>query len=77
MARIKINKSQAELMLKYVDGGVWRPSDAFKMGPINLRNGFRLIAKKIGATFQYFCVACKEEQSHFGYSITTIEYKGS
>jgi hypothetical protein len=52
-----MNKVEVEMILAKVDGGIWNPIDAIKMGPINLKNGFRLIAKKVGATFQYWCVA--------------------
>lgn len=57
MARTRVSKKDAVNMLASVDGGMWGLKDLALMGPINLKNGFRLFARRCGVAINYYCVA--------------------
>jgi predicted GNAT family N-acyltransferase len=58
-ARTRINKKTVEEFLSAVDNGMWRIADLFTMGPIRIAGGgFRIVARRCGATINYYLVAC-------------------
>ncbi len=59
MTRTRINKKTVEEFLSMIDNGMWSIADLFTMGPIRIAGGgFRILARRCGATINYYLVAC-------------------